>query len=159
MFIEKTLWECKSALEIILYFLWVIPISCWVYYILISGQNSLEACDEAIKKYEHFIDQMATNDEKINTVLSFANRLCDEDHYAADKINKKAENIDERSVLIPVFCQNIGMISNPAVYLHAIYQIKSSDSHCLLCVLVVTDVQRYTSITACSVRKLNKFSL
>ena len=60
------------------------------------GQNSLEACDEAIKKYEHFIDQMATNDEKINTVLSFANRLCDENHYAADKINKKAENIDER---------------------------------------------------------------
>lgn len=78
----------------------VIPISCWLDYVLISGQNSLEACDEAIKKYEHFIDQMATNDEKINTVLSFANRLCDEDHYAADKINKKAENIDERSVLI-----------------------------------------------------------
>ncbi|XP_030854304.1 spectrin beta chain, non-erythrocytic 1 isoform X1 [Strongylocentrotus purpuratus] len=62
----------------------------------VEQPNSLEACDEAIKKYEHFIDQMATNDEKINTVLSFANRLCDEDHYAADKINKKAENIDER---------------------------------------------------------------
>ncbi|XP_071480653.1 spectrin beta chain, non-erythrocytic 1-like [Diadema antillarum] len=62
----------------------------------VEQPNSLEACDEAIKKYEHFIEQMATNDDKINTVLSFANRLCDENHYAADKISKKAENIDER---------------------------------------------------------------
>ena len=59
-------------------------------------QNSLEACDDAIKRYETFLSQMDTNDEKINTVLSFGQRLCDEDHYAADKINKKGENIDER---------------------------------------------------------------
>lgn len=39
---------------------------------------------------------MDANDEKINAVLQFANRLIDENHYAADKIHKKAENIDER---------------------------------------------------------------
>ncbi|XP_033634187.1 spectrin beta chain-like [Asterias rubens] len=62
----------------------------------VEQPNSLEACDDAIKRYETFLSQMDTNDEKINTVLSFGQRLCDEDHYAADKINKKAENIDER---------------------------------------------------------------
>jgi len=40
---------------------------------------------------------MDANDEKINAVLTFANRLMEEDgHYAADKIHKKAENINER---------------------------------------------------------------
>lgn len=41
---------------------------------------------------------MDANDEKINAVLTFANKLIDDNHYAADKIHKKAENIDERSV-------------------------------------------------------------
>ena len=59
-------------------------------------QQSLEACEDVIKKYEQFLDQMSTNDEKINSVMGFANRLCDENHYAADKVNKKAENLDER---------------------------------------------------------------
>ncbi|XP_022091369.1 spectrin beta chain, non-erythrocytic 1-like [Acanthaster planci] len=62
----------------------------------VEQPNSLEACDDAIKRYETFLTQMDTNDEKINSVLSFGQRLCDENHYAADKINKKAENIDER---------------------------------------------------------------
>ncbi|XP_072024969.1 spectrin beta chain-like isoform X3 [Amphiura filiformis] len=57
---------------------------------------SLEACEDAIKKYEQFLDQMGVNDEKVNSVMAFANRLCDENHYAADKVNKKAENLDER---------------------------------------------------------------
>lgn len=42
---------------------------------------------------------MDTNDEKINNVLGFGQKLCDEDHYAADKINKKCESIEERLVL------------------------------------------------------------
>lgn len=62
----------------------------------VEQPGSLEACDEAIKKYENFINQMDTNDEKINNVLAFGQKLCDEDHYAADKINKKCENIEER---------------------------------------------------------------
>ena len=39
---------------------------------------------------------MDANDEKINAVLTFANRLIEDNHYAADKIHKKAENINER---------------------------------------------------------------
>ncbi|XP_071833448.1 spectrin beta chain, non-erythrocytic 1-like isoform X4 [Apostichopus japonicus] len=62
----------------------------------VEQPGSLEACDEAIKKYENFLNQMDTNDEKINNVLGFGQKLCDEDHYAADKINKKCESIEER---------------------------------------------------------------
>lgn len=40
---------------------------------------------------------MDANDEKINAVLQFANRLIDENHYDRDKIHKKAESINERS--------------------------------------------------------------
>ena len=39
---------------------------------------------------------MDANDEKINAVLTFANRLIEDNHYAADKVHKKAENINER---------------------------------------------------------------
>ena len=39
---------------------------------------------------------MEANDEKLNGILQFAKRLTEEGHYAADKIQKKAENIAER---------------------------------------------------------------
>ena len=39
---------------------------------------------------------MDANDEKINNVLQFAQRLIDENHYAADKVQQKADNINER---------------------------------------------------------------
>lgn len=65
---------------------------------LSSRQNTLEAAENLIKRHEAFITTMDANDEKINAVLTFANKLIDDNHYAADKIHKKAENIDERSV-------------------------------------------------------------
>ncbi|XP_052768377.1 spectrin beta chain-like isoform X4 [Mya arenaria] len=58
--------------------------------------NTLEAADNLIKSHEAFITTMDANDEKINAVLTFANRLMEDGHYAADKIHKKAENINER---------------------------------------------------------------
>ncbi|KAJ8308165.1 hypothetical protein KUTeg_013039 [Tegillarca granosa] len=58
--------------------------------------NSLEAAENLIKSHEAFITTMDANDEKINAVLQFANRLIDDNHYAADKVHKKAENINER---------------------------------------------------------------
>lgn len=61
-------------------------------------QNSVQAAENAIKRHEAFITTMDANDEKINAVLQFAYRLIDENHFAADKIHKKAENINERSV-------------------------------------------------------------
>lgn len=61
-------------------------------------QSSVQAAENAIKKHEAFITTMDANDEKINAVLQFANRLMEENHYSADKIHKKAENITERCV-------------------------------------------------------------
>ena len=61
-------------------------------------QSTVQAAENAIKRHEAFITTMDANDEKINAVLQFANRLIEENHFAADKIHKKAENIKERSV-------------------------------------------------------------
>ncbi|XP_033733756.1 spectrin beta chain-like isoform X4 [Pecten maximus] len=58
--------------------------------------NTLEAAENLIKAHEAFITTTDANDEKINAVLQFANRLIEDNHYAADKIHKKAENINER---------------------------------------------------------------
>ncbi|XP_052270062.1 spectrin beta chain-like isoform X3 [Dreissena polymorpha] len=63
---------------------------------LIDTKNTLEAAEDLIKRHEAFITTMDANDEKINAVLTFANRLMEDGHYAADKIHKKAENINER---------------------------------------------------------------
>ncbi|XP_078674527.1 spectrin beta chain, non-erythrocytic 1-like isoform X26 [Branchiostoma floridae x Branchiostoma belcheri] len=59
-------------------------------------QNSLEAAESAVKKQEAFMQTMEANDEKINHVCQFANRLVDENHYAADKIKSKADTIQDR---------------------------------------------------------------
>lgn len=60
----------------------------------------MEAAENLIKSHEAFITTMDANDEKINAVLQFANRLIDDNHYAADKVHKKAENINERYVVV-----------------------------------------------------------
>ncbi|XP_070577536.1 spectrin beta chain, non-erythrocytic 1-like isoform X2 [Ptychodera flava] len=61
-----------------------------------EAPTNLEAAEEAIKKHENFLQTMDANDDKINSVINFGNRLCDENHYASDKIFKKCENLDER---------------------------------------------------------------
>lgn len=52
--------------------------------------------NELIKKHEEFDKRMRTNDDKINQMMQFADRLNDENHYASDKITEKARSIDER---------------------------------------------------------------
>ena len=49
-----------------------------------------------IKKHEAFITTIDTNDEKINAVLQFGNRLVDENHYASERIKFKIDSIEER---------------------------------------------------------------
>ncbi|NP_001171782.1 beta spectrin-like [Saccoglossus kowalevskii] len=61
-----------------------------------EAPTNLEAAEEAIKKQENFLQTMDANDDKINSVIAFGNRLCDDSHYASDKIYKKCENLDER---------------------------------------------------------------
>ncbi|KMQ98255.1 spectrin beta chain isoform x6 [Lasius niger] len=57
---------------------------------------NFEQAEHMIKRHEAFMTTMDANDEKINSVVQFAGRLVDEGHFAADKVKKKAENINER---------------------------------------------------------------
>lgn len=57
---------------------------------------TLEQAENLLKKHEAFLTTMEANDEKINTVVLFAKRLQDDGHFAADKIGKRADVIDER---------------------------------------------------------------
>ncbi|XP_032787859.2 spectrin beta chain isoform X5 [Daphnia magna] len=57
---------------------------------------NLEQAENAIKRHEAFLTTMDANDDKVNNVIQFAQRLEDEGHFAADKAQKKAENISER---------------------------------------------------------------
>ncbi|XP_071055816.1 spectrin beta chain isoform X5 [Onthophagus taurus] len=58
--------------------------------------TSLEQAENLLKKHEAFLTTMDANDDKINTVVQFSRRLCDENHFASDKIAKRADAIDER---------------------------------------------------------------
>ena len=58
--------------------------------------SSLENAENFIKRHEAFLTTKEANDEKINGIWQFAQKLLDEGHFAADKIQKKAKNIEER---------------------------------------------------------------
>ncbi|XP_064621468.1 spectrin beta chain-like isoform X3 [Lineus longissimus] len=62
----------------------------------LDKQGSLEQAENMIKQHEAFITTMDANDEKVNAVLQFANRLTEENHYASEKITMKSDNIEER---------------------------------------------------------------
>uniref|UniRef100_A0A2A4JKU8 Spectrin beta chain, non-erythrocytic 2 n=1 Tax=Heliothis virescens TaxID=7102 RepID=A0A2A4JKU8_HELVI len=57
---------------------------------------NLEHAENMIKEHEAFLTTMEANDDKINSVVQFANRLVEERHFDADKIQRKADNIDAR---------------------------------------------------------------
>lgn len=56
----------------------------------------MEQAENAIKEHEAFLTTMEANDDKINSVVQFANRLVEERHFDADKIQRKAESIRAR---------------------------------------------------------------
>lgn len=58
--------------------------------------TSLEQAENLLKRHQDFLTTMDANDEKIKTVVLFGDQLCSDGHYAADKIHKKARNIQER---------------------------------------------------------------
>ena len=51
---------------------------------------------DPIKKHEEFSKKLDANDEKVDAVIDFANRLANNNHYASEKILEKAHDIDER---------------------------------------------------------------
>ncbi|TKR87947.1 hypothetical protein L596_012272 [Steinernema carpocapsae] len=58
--------------------------------------SSLEQAENALKRYQDFLTTMDANDDKIKAVVMFGDQLCNDGHYAADKVHKKARNIEER---------------------------------------------------------------
>lgn len=58
-----------------------------------SLQTSLEQAENAIKQHEAFITTMDANDDKFNQVIHSADKLADEDHYAADKVRGVKQNV------------------------------------------------------------------
>jgi len=72
-------------------------------FLSLSPKATVEAVKELIKKHEEFEKRMNTNDDKINQMMQFAERLNDENHYASDKITEKARSIDERHVAKSLF--------------------------------------------------------
>ena len=58
--------------------------------------KTLEEAENLIRKHEDFVTSCKANEDKIEGVKLFASRLCDENHYAKNKISEKAQDIDER---------------------------------------------------------------
>ncbi|XP_064484271.1 spectrin beta chain-like isoform X3 [Ornithodoros turicata] len=58
--------------------------------------TNLEQVENLIKRHEAFLTTMEANDEKVNAVVQFAQRLCDGDHFASDKIRKRTDSIVDR---------------------------------------------------------------
>ena len=57
---------------------------------------NLEQAEILMKRHEGLLTTMDPNDDKVNDVLSFADRLLQEDHFAPDKIPRKLEEILKR---------------------------------------------------------------
>merc|ERR1712241_1057845 len=58
--------------------------------------SNLEQAESLIKKHEALLNTMEANDDKVNGVLEFAQRLVSEQHFASEKIARKAEDISDR---------------------------------------------------------------
>lgn len=58
--------------------------------------TNLEQAELAVKRHEAFLTTMDANDDKMNGVVQFSRRLCDEGHFASEKIAKRADGIEER---------------------------------------------------------------
>lgn len=46
----------------------------------------MEQAENSIKQHEAFMTTMDSNDEKINQVITYSEKLYEENHYNADKV-------------------------------------------------------------------------
>ena len=64
---------------------------------------NLEQAETLMKKHEALLTTMDANDDKVNGVLLFADRLLQDEHFAADKISNNMvnnlENADRTSII------------------------------------------------------------
>lgn len=56
--------------------------STLIFYCFVNLQINLEQAENLIKRHEAFLTTMEANDDKINNVVQFASRLCDDGHFA-----------------------------------------------------------------------------
>lgn len=57
---------------------------------------NLEQAENQLKRHEAFLTTMEANDEKINTIVQVSDTLVEKQHFDSDRINKRAENIEQR---------------------------------------------------------------
>ena len=58
--------------------------------------KSFDDVETLIKKHDDFVTTMTANEDKIQGVCSFAQRLCQENHYLGDRILTRASVINDR---------------------------------------------------------------
>jgi spectrin beta len=58
------------------------PTHQFITLLCLNLQINLEQAENLIKRHEAFLTTMEANDDKINNVVQFASRLCDEGHFA-----------------------------------------------------------------------------
>ena len=58
--------------------------------------SSLQGAEDAIKKHEDFLTTMEASEEKISGVVESGHRLITDGNANADKIQEKADSIQER---------------------------------------------------------------
>ena len=60
-------------------------------------QHSVENAEHLIKRLESFITMtMDANDDRINSVVALGRQLIAENNYASDKIQQKADSLEDR---------------------------------------------------------------
>ncbi|KRY58051.1 Spectrin beta chain [Trichinella britovi] len=64
-----------------------------------EAPTSLEQAETMLKRHGDFLTTMEAGDEKIRAVVVFGNQLCEDGHFAADRIHKKVSNVHERREL------------------------------------------------------------
>lgn len=101
----------------------------------------MEQAEDLAKRHETYLATMEANDEKINAVVAFAQRLCDEGNFEADKIHKKAENITERYNYSKNICIFMYFIFNFKIVLNSIIGMYVFDFSIILITLSVESVK------------------
>jgi spectrin beta len=62
----------------------------------VTFQHSMEQAENLIRQHEAFITTMDANDDKINSVVKLGRELIGNNNYASDKIQQKADSLEER---------------------------------------------------------------
>jgi len=68
-----------------------------VFFACFFRQHSVENAEHLIKRLESFVTTtMDANDDRINSVVDLGRQLIAENNYASDKIQQKADSLDDR---------------------------------------------------------------